>query len=175
MRWKRFRGSSPSIDEVGRFVLPGTVLAGMVYGGESMVDEKALRLPTFVEGTRIGLANGQAWSLPDPPSYGEDDEHQALLRVIVEAEDEPERLRAELALTIFLLSRNYHLTSTDYTELLDYAPGDPALGEMQAAVGELATGQSRTLRPLAAANSAVLHSPPAFWRLTHLLGRAKHV
>ena len=68
-----------------------------------MIDEEALRLPTFVEGTRIGLANGQAWSLPDPPAYEEDDEHQGLLRAIGEAEDERERLRAELALTIHLL------------------------------------------------------------------------
>ena len=140
-----------------------------------MFDEKALRLPTFVEGTRIGLANGQAWSLPDPPSLGEDDELQGLLRAIGEAEDEPERLRTELALTILLLSRNYHLTSADYGKLLNYAPGDPALAEMQAAVAALATRQRHALQTLTPVNSAVSFPAPAFWRLTQLLRRPKHV
>jgi hypothetical protein len=140
-----------------------------------MIDENALCLPTFVEGTRITLANGQAWSLPDPSSFGEDQNHQALLRAIVEAEDEPERLRAELALTIFLLSRNYRLTSADYMAVLDYGPGDPALGELQAVVHELAARQCRALRPVVPATPAVLLSPSILWRLSHLLGRAKHV
>jgi hypothetical protein len=140
-----------------------------------MMDERALRGPNFVGGTRIRLADGQAWSLPDHLSDREDDEHEGLLRAIGEAEDEPERLRGELALAILLLARNYRLTPADYAELLTYAPGDPALAETQAAVSELANRQRRNLQPLATANSRGPVSPPMHWRLTRLLRRPKHV
>jgi hypothetical protein len=140
-----------------------------------MIDEKGVRQPTFVEGTRIRLANGQTWSFPDQLPCEEEDEHQGLLRAIGEAEDEPERLRGELALAIYLLSLNYHLTSSDYTLLLSFDSRDPALAEMQTALGELATRQRRALRPGAAVLAGGHFSPPLLWRLSHLLRRPKHV
>ena len=113
-----------------------------------MVDEQLLRRPTFAEGVRIRLADGQAWSLPDHPPYREDDEHIAVLRAIGEAEEALERTRCELVLAIVLLSRNYDLTSRDYQAILGYAPGDPALAEMQRAVHALARKQCQGLRRL---------------------------
>src|SRR3954447_13765680 len=113
-----------------------------------MADEYSLRRPSFAEGTRITLADGQAWSLPDHPPYNDDPEHLALLRGVSEAEDDAERLRAELALAIFLLSRNYDLLPRDYRAILQFEPGDPALAEMQRAVHTLAADQVRALRLL---------------------------
>src|SRR5258708_2794017 len=114
--------------------------------GDPMVDEQAHRRPTFAEGVRIRLANGQAWSFPDHPPCKDDQEHHAVLRGIIESEDAADRLRAELALTIFLLSRNYDLMPGDYRAILEFAPGDPALSEMQRSIHELAIDQIRGLR-----------------------------
>jgi hypothetical protein len=139
-----------------------------------MIDEQALRRPTFVEGTPIRLANGQSWSLPDPPPYQEDDAHRLVLQAIGEAEDQRERLRGERALTVLLLTRNYHLRAADYAELLDFAPDDPALAEMQAAVSALATRQRLALRPVGAANPAVRGALPALDWFTHRFRRPGH-
>src|SRR5947209_20097825 len=101
-----------------------------------MVEEHSLRRPSFADGTRITLADGQAWSFPDQPPSKDDPEHLALLRGVSEAEDDAERLRAELALTIFLLSRNYNLLPQDYRAILEFDPGDTALAAMQHAIHE---------------------------------------
>lgn len=106
-----------------------------------MADEQALRRPTFVEGARVPLADGQTWSLPRRRADQADPEYDEMLKVVFEAEDEAERLRSELALTIFLLSRNYQLTPEAYQELLDFPPGDPTLVELQQAVHALAVEQ----------------------------------
>lgn len=133
------------------------------------MDEQALRRPAFVEGTRIRLANGQDWSFPDQPLHPEDHELIAVLRAIVEAEDESERLRGELALSILLLSRNYDLSPTDFQAILSYAPGDPALAEMQHVVHDLATRHSRDLLRLSNPNSNSLPLSVTHWRLANLL------
>jgi hypothetical protein len=112
-----------------------------------MADEQALRRPTFVEGARIPLADGQTWSLPERRADQADPEYDAMLRVVFEAEDEAERLHSELALTIFLLARNYQLTPDLYQELLNFPPGDPALVAMQRAVHALAIEQWGHLMP----------------------------
>jgi hypothetical protein len=112
-----------------------------------MADEQALRRPTFVEGARVPLADGQTWSLPGRQADQADPEYDAMLRLVFEAEDEAERLRSELALIVFLLSRNYQLTPDLYQELLDFPPGDPALVEMQRAVHALAIEQMGHLMP----------------------------
>jgi hypothetical protein len=142
---------------------------------KTMVDEQALRSPTFEEGTRIRLADGQAWSFPDHPPYREDDEHQLVLTAIGEAEDESERLRAELALAILLLSRNYNLTPADFEAILGYAPDDPALGQMQQAVRELATQQCQALRRLSDASRRPTAMQSTHWTLADLLKRRNRV
>jgi hypothetical protein len=134
-----------------------------------MVDEQSLRRPTFVEGTRIQLADGQAWSLPDHPPYKEDFEHLAALREIGEAEDAADLLRAELALAIYLLSRNYELAPADFQAILEFAPGDPSLAEMQHTVHELAINQYRAFRRLPSSDASSPNLPTAHWRILSLL------
>ena len=108
-----------------------------------MRDERALRRPTFAEGRRLTLADGQTWSLPERPADHDDPKYDAMLRMIGEAEDEADRLRSELALSIFLLARNYELTPEAFQVLLDFAPGDPAQAQMQRDVHALAVEQIR--------------------------------
>jgi hypothetical protein len=134
-----------------------------------MVDEQSVRRPGFVEGTRIRLANGQEWTFPDHPPSKEDVEHQAVLREIGEAEDAADLLRAELALAIHLLSRNYDLTPEGFQAILDFAPGDPVLAEMQRAVHELATAQYRAFRHLPNSNAGSTLAPMVHWRILKLL------
>ena len=106
-----------------------------------MVDERTLRRAAFVEGTNVVLADGQSWSLPGRRLDHDDPEYVAMLRMVREAEDATERLRAELALTIFLLSRNYEISPELYQTLLDFEPGDPALTVLQRDVHALALAQ----------------------------------
>jgi len=134
-----------------------------------MVDEQALRRPSYVEGTRIRLADGQLWTFPDHPPYKEDLEHIAVLREVGEAEDAADLLRAELALAIYLLSRNYHLTPKDFQEILEFASGDRALAEMQRSVHEIATRHIRALRLLPDSNTGSSVVPPTHGRLFNLL------
>jgi hypothetical protein len=110
-----------------------------------MADEKALRRPTFVEGRRVVLADGQSWSLPTHRADRADPEYDAILRMVREAEDASDRLRSELALTIFLLSRNYQLTPDVLQEILGFSPDDPALVVMQQTVHALAVESMRDL------------------------------
>jgi hypothetical protein len=103
-----------------------------------MMDEQAQRRATFVEGTPIRLADGQTWTLPALGALKDDPMAEGLLRAIGEAESEPERLRDELALTICLLSRNYHLKPEAYPEVLGFRPGDAAQGELRRTVRRIA-------------------------------------
>ena len=104
-----------------------------------------MRRSEFVEGTRIALADGQRWSFPPRPTGQDDPEYDGLLRTIFEAEDDPERLRGELALSILLLSRNYVLGPTDYQKLLGFRQGDPGLSRMQREVHQLILEQAEKL------------------------------
>jgi hypothetical protein len=126
-----------------------------------MLDEKSLRHPDFLEGLPIRLADGQMWTFPTPPAprdvdAGEspgaavtpfDSDQEALVTAVLEAEDRAERLRAELALAIHLLARNYRLEPADFRALLEFSPGDPALAAMQGAFHDLALEHIRSLRP----------------------------
>jgi hypothetical protein len=103
-------------------------------------------MPTFIDGTRVVLADGQSWALPVYELDQIDAEYEATLKAIGEAEDGPERLRFELALTILLLSRNYQFGPSDFQDLLDFEPGDPAKAELQGAVHNLVVEQVRRLQ-----------------------------
>ncbi len=111
-----------------------------------MIDEKARRRLTFVEGTKIRLADGQYWSLPGRWSECLDPEYDATFAAVFEAEDNSERLLAELALTILLLSRNYELTPEQFQEILSFPPNAPTLAEMQRAVHEMVLADVRSSR-----------------------------
>jgi hypothetical protein len=135
-----------------------------------MHDEEALRTTSFEDATRVRLADGQVWSLPTSWTAGGDPESDALLEEVFAAEDEAGRLQAELALTLFALSRNYRLTAHDYQELLGFAPGDTRLGELQQAVHEM------VLQALSEPRSAVVqrHKPPPRSSVWGLVGQFYH-
>jgi hypothetical protein len=105
-----------------------------------MIDERSRRRATFQEGTSIRMADGQNWSLPGLTSDRPDPVLERLLRAVGAPEDGPERLRDELALTILLLSRNYHLSPESYPKILGFRPADPARGELQRTIRELVLG-----------------------------------
>src|SRR5437763_1354519 len=94
-------------------------------GDAPMLDESRARRPGFVEGAWVRLSDGSEWSLPRRDPTCVDPEYDAQLRAVFEAEDSAGVLRAELALTIFLLLRNYVLPPRDLSRLLTFAPGDP--------------------------------------------------
>src|SRR4051794_14479361 len=102
-----------------------------------MMDESALRRTGFVEGPRVRLADGGLWALPLRDPKLDDPDYDALLAMVAESEDRAEMLRSELALTIFLLMRNYDLLPDALDVLLRFAPGDPALAATQGAVHEI--------------------------------------
>jgi hypothetical protein len=113
-----------------------------------MPDEKSLRRHDFREGSGLRMADGQAWTFPDPPpdpvgsgegaygaladpeaGFGAD--YAATIAMLLEAEDDAERLRAELALAILLLVRNYDLRPGDFAGVIGFPPGSRALGRFQ--------------------------------------------
>jgi hypothetical protein len=85
-----------------------------------MLSEKAYRKEEFVEETRVRMADGQDWFLPALLPSGIDLEHDAILAAIEESEDYSELLKSELALTIYLLSKNYRLSPSALSEILDF-------------------------------------------------------
>jgi hypothetical protein len=107
-----------------------------------MRDERALRRPTFSEGYKVTLADGQEWTLPKPkmrfkpqivdgkvevaggPSFGpEFDEQLDVLFGVVDVEP-IERLRVKFEVAVRLLSANYDLKPEDFGELIVLEPDD---------------------------------------------------
>jgi hypothetical protein len=74
---------------------------------------------------------------PHPPSPGTDREYDALLRCLLEAEDEDEARRMELALGILLLSRNYDPLPREYEAIFSLGTNQPTQSDTQAAISEL--------------------------------------
>ena len=117
---------------------------------DARLDEGNVRRPDFRGGRPIRLADGQEWRLPGPRELahatGRDrDDVVATLSMIAEAEDETERLRAELALAIQLLSLNYDLIPGDYSPLLGGLAGSANLAAIQADIHDLANGLGAAL------------------------------
>jgi len=96
-----------------------------------MLDERKIRRSGFREGRWVCLSDGRRWALAASDHYESDPECDALLRTIAQAEDKNELLFAELALTIFLLTKNYHLHASDIQSLLQFNTDDPALASLQ--------------------------------------------
>ena len=109
-----------------------------------MLDEHTARRPEFLEGRWVRLADGRSWSLPDRVPT-DDGDAVALLDGIGQSEDQNERLFGELALTIFLLARNYQLRPSDLQTLLRFDPSDPALRGLQHDVHALVVASMETV------------------------------
>jgi hypothetical protein len=97
--------------------------------------ERKSRRSDFETGVDVRLSDGETWTLPIPSLT--DPEYYALIAVVLEAEDRVEVLLAELALTIFLLDRNYELEPEQLSSLLCFSADDPALAALQDAVHDL--------------------------------------
>ncbi len=99
--------------------------------------ENVARRRDFQAGRAIQLADGQEWTFPSPRDGSglvlgcADDEYYGLIRALVEAENEHERLLAELAMAIFLLLLNYDLAPEDLEFLLTFSPGSSQLRDLQ--------------------------------------------
>jgi hypothetical protein len=112
---------------------------------ETSAEEQAVRSSRFVEGHWIRLADGHAWSFPKRLSDPPDTEYDALLDSIASAEDWNEVLSGELALAIYLLARNYELSSDDYRRLLVFNADRESLVRMQTEFHAFASEQMRLL------------------------------
>jgi len=130
-----------------------------------MPSESALRRPGFCPGQAIRMADDQEWTIPDPGcTEVRGAEYESLLQALTEAGDEADLLRAELALTIYLLSRNYRLTPEDYTAILGVSGDDDRLARVQAGCRAAASAH------IARGRASLPHQPdrkgpePESWR-----------
>jgi hypothetical protein len=110
----------------------------------------------FAEGVSVRLEDGREWVLPSLESFGDAPEHDTLLAARVEAEDQAEGLRSELALTIGPHHRNHDLALDRLQHLLSFSPGDPRPQALQSTVPELLLA---SVRRRAAAEGAVAPCP----------------
>lgn len=116
-----------------------------------MREERSCRRPGFRPGHTVRLADGQFWTFPapveeegaTPPAL--EGRYQALVRACLEAEDEPDRRRSELALAIALLDSNYLLESTDFSALLEFEPGSPTAESFRNALAGIVIEHVRAL------------------------------
>jgi hypothetical protein len=144
-----------------------------------VIDEFLCRRPDFRAGREISLADGQAWTFPAPQSEAVsaecevDTEYVGLVRIVWEAENSHERHLAELALALYLIELNYHLTRAELESLFTYPPGSPELAESQRAFDALARDHllasqpGATLSPLPSGPAAA--RPSLCDRLLHWL------
>jgi hypothetical protein len=119
-----------------------------------MLNETTYRSLSFQEGTEVRLADGNVWTLPaaaplleqDGTSNEADESLSGLLDGVLEAEDRSEQLRAELALAIHLLGRNYRIGPRQYQAILAFAAGSPLLGASQEAFHAVALDYASRFR-----------------------------
>ena len=102
-----------------------------------MLNERTRRRPDFLAGAPLRLADGQPWTLPAAEGGPLGPIGEGLVAAIREAEDEAELVRAELALAVALLGRNYALGPSEYRELLEAEPGSPAASDLRLALRQL--------------------------------------
>ena len=109
-----------------------------------MLDELQTRRSSFRQGRRIQLADRQVWTFPLPSrewigiAWPPTEDYTAHIQSMIEAEDDSETRRAELAFAIFLLAQNYDLSPVDYQQLLDFGPDSAEAIHWQFAFHELA-------------------------------------
>lgn len=131
-----------------------------------MIDERIRRRASFQEGTSIQLADGQVWWLPQVSLDSSDPVLFSLLKAVVSADNDRERNRDEMALTMVLLSRNYELSSEVYPELLGFRPGDPARDELQKVIRQLVGSAPEVSRPELIPNLDRKPRPASRWGLS---------
>ena len=110
-----------------------------------MLDEQRLRGPTFSDGPRISLGDGQAWTFPRPwlrlypvrstdgcftvgGELGYGPEYAEMMDQLVDCDlaDTAGRLGLQFQMAAHLLLQNYDLTDRDFRRLLAIDAADPS-------------------------------------------------
>ena len=124
----------------------------------ALLDEVALRLPTFTEGVRLKLADGQEWEVPRPrfalfPMFDADGsvrvaskttfgpELEYFLEGDRNEEDPLEDIGRRFKIMVKLLQANYDLKPEDLGRLLEFNMADPFLAEIWRGIGRVLIGQ----------------------------------
>jgi hypothetical protein len=132
----------------------------------SMIDERICRRASFQEATSIQLADGQLWWLPELSLDSRDSVLRSLVNAVICSSDEREAARDGLALTMVLLSRNYQLSPDVYPQLFGFRPDDPARGELQRVIRQLAHSTPPRSRVQLVPNLDREPRPASRWGLT---------
>jgi len=88
------------------------------------MNEYSRRTPSFRDGVKVCLADGEEWVFPAAPKspgatlFGS--EYDGLMQLIIQAEDVSEQRLAELALALYLLAFNYALSPSEFEDLLTF-------------------------------------------------------
>ena len=158
-----------------------------------MLDEKRMRHVRFLPGAAVRLADGQVWTLPtagrgagpsviDPEGGPVEEadfgpEYEMMVRAVIDSEDRYERQRAELALAILLLTRNYRLESRDLQAILSFPEGHPGVSKAQTVFHDVALTHVRSSFPVANENAPRPHAVPSSIRPkldVQALSRVRH-
>ena len=106
------------------------------------LNEKALRKPSFSDGYKVTLADGQEWTLPKPrirlkprivegkvevtgsPTFGPEFDEALDVLYGVKVVEPIEHLRVKFEMAVQLLSANYNLANEDLFDLIVFEPGN---------------------------------------------------
>jgi hypothetical protein len=102
-----------------------------------MVAEKARRRAGFQDGVWIRMADGQEWLFKNPPVPGVDAEYDGLVQGLLEAEDQHEARKFELAIALLLLSKNYQPSPREYQDIFCFDGSDEAQSSATKAISTL--------------------------------------
>jgi hypothetical protein len=126
----------------------------------AMLDERALRRPSFTDGQEVVLGDGQSWTFPRPwlslyPVRGPDGgltlggglsfgtPYEDLIDRLVECDpgDTAGRLALQFQMAAYLLDRNYELADRDLRRLLAIDLADPACEARWAQINQILVGR----------------------------------
>jgi hypothetical protein len=110
------------------------------------------------------MADGQEWLFAKPPAPGAQAQYDALVHCLLEAEDQNEARKSELAIAIYLLSSYNQLSPREYEEIFSFGSDDAARSSAQEAISALicqGLGQERRHAAPARPASTALRS---MWR-----------
>lgn len=128
-----------------------------------MIDEKAARRPTWVDGTPVVMADNQEWTLPRPvvvfvpaetdlgfeirARLGDDGTFGTFSKALETAEGGNAFVKAALAAGKYLLLLNYDLTADQVADLLQFNFSDESSDGYRVMEGVLAVvrGQGESL------------------------------
>ncbi len=109
------------------------------------------------------MADGQEWLFTSPPAPGVDADYDALIHALLEAEDQSEAKKCELAIAILLLSRNYQPLPSEYQRIFCFGGDDAAQSSAEEAIATLICSNLDQVRRRAApersASRALGHQP----------------